>query len=212
MFRPPGRHRETAVAYTEALGLREQHVGHIILTHLDYDHAAGLADFPWATVHVYTQELNAVRFGRSWRNPLRYNREQLSRHEYWESYDDTGSETWYGFRKLRLNYGLGDEFALVPLVGHSVGHCGVAIRYKRGWLLHAGDAYMNHDELQPLLNGPKSTGLFQPVMQDGGKARKNSLNLLSELHRCHGDVVNVFCAHDKFEFDQLVKAAEKQAH
>jgi hypothetical protein len=24
--------------------------------------------------------------------------------------------------------------------------------------------------------------------------------------------VNVFCAHHKFEFDQLVKAAEKQAH
>lgn len=212
MFRPPGRREETAVAYIEALGLTPQDVRHIILTHLDYDHAAGISDFPWATVHVYAPELNAVRLSRSWRNPLRYNREQLSQHEHWESYDDNGSNTWYGFRKLRLNNGLGDEFALVPLVGHSVGHCGVAIRRKRGWLLHAGDAYMNHAELQPAPNGPASTGLFQPVMQDDGKARKNSLHLLSELHRCHGDEVRIFCAHDKVEFDQLVKTAGKEAH
>ncbi len=29
---------------------------------------------------------------------------------------------------------------LVPLFGHTRGHCGVAVRTEQGWLFHAGDA------------------------------------------------------------------------
>jgi glyoxylase-like metal-dependent hydrolase (beta-lactamase superfamily II) len=86
------------VACIEALGLVPQDVGHIILTHLDYDHAAGIADFAWATVHVYAPELHAALYGKSWRDRIRYDRRQLARHEHWESYDDAGGDTWYDLR------------------------------------------------------------------------------------------------------------------
>jgi glyoxylase-like metal-dependent hydrolase (beta-lactamase superfamily II) len=198
------------VGCIEALGLAPQDVRHIILTHLDIDHAAGIIDFPWATVHVYAPELHAARFGKSWQDRIRYDRRQLARHEYWESYDDSGGDTWYGLQNLHPIKDLGDEFALIPLIGHSAGHCGVAIRCRKRWLVHAGDAYMSRDELQPARIGPSSTGLFQAVVQDDRRARKNSLQSLSELRRCHAHAVSVFCAHDKAEFVQLVEEAGRE--
>jgi glyoxylase-like metal-dependent hydrolase (beta-lactamase superfamily II) len=211
VFRPPWRHEETAVACIKALGLAPEDVRHIILTHLDYDHAAGIADLPWATAHVYAPEMHAALHGKSWRDRIRYDRRQLARHERWDIHDGTGGDSWYGLRKLRPIKGIGDEFALIPLIGHSAGHCGVAVRGEKRWLIHAGDAYMNCGELQPAPNGPASTGLFQPVMQADGVARKNSLRLLSELHRCHGDTVRVVSAHDKTEFTQCAEEAEEEA-
>lgn len=208
VFRPPWKYEETAAACIKALGLSLHDVRHIILTHLDYDHAAGIADFPWATVHVYASELQAAQRCKSLRDRRRYDRKQLARHENWESYDATGSDSWYGLQGLCPIKGLKDEFALIPLVGHSAGHCGVAIRGKKEWLVHAGDAYMCRGELQPAPDGPAATGLFQPVMQDNSRDRKNSLHLLRELTRCHGDEVRVFCAHDKTEFTQFVEEAE----
>lgn len=50
------REEETAVRQVEALGFRASDVRHIIATHLDFDHAGGLEDFPHATVHVMARE------------------------------------------------------------------------------------------------------------------------------------------------------------
>jgi hypothetical protein len=64
---------------------------------------------------------------------------------------------------------------------------------------------MQHAELQPAPDGPARTGLFQPIMQNDGKALQGSLTHLSELHRDHGNEVEIFCARDKTEFDLLFK-------
>jgi glyoxylase-like metal-dependent hydrolase (beta-lactamase superfamily II) len=210
LFRPSWRYEETAVGSIEALSLDPREVRHIVLTHLDVDHADGVAEFPWATVHVYAPEWRALRFGNSWRDWMRYDREPLQRHERWEIYDDTEGEPWYGLRALRPIEALEDEFALVPLLGHSAGHCGVAVRGKNKWLLHTGDAYMIHDELRPAPYGPSSTGLFQRAIQDDRQARKVSLNLLSQLHHRYGSEVSVFCSHDEVEFERLVEEAVKE--
>ena len=37
----------------------------------------------------------------------------------------------------------------MPLGGHTAGHAGVAVRDSAGWLLHCGDAYYYHRELDP---------------------------------------------------------------
>lgn len=208
VFRPPWKREETAFAGIQMLGLDPQDVRHIILTHLDIDHANGLADFPWATAHVYTTELQDAQSGRSLRDRLRYNRSRLSAHTHWESYDSNEGNSWYGLQGLCPIKGLEDNFALVPLVGHSPGHCGVAVRAKQGWFLHAGDAYMQRAELQPAPDGPARTGLFQPIMQDNGKARQESLARLAKLHSDHGDEVKIFCAHDETEFEYLRKLSE----
>jgi glyoxylase-like metal-dependent hydrolase (beta-lactamase superfamily II) len=36
---------------------------------------------------------------------------------------------------------------MIPLPGHTLGHCGIAVRAKDKWLLHAGDAYFFHGQL-----------------------------------------------------------------
>ena len=47
---------ETAVSQVKALGYAPGDVRHLLLTHLDRDHAGGMADFPSAKVHVHRKE------------------------------------------------------------------------------------------------------------------------------------------------------------
>ena len=47
---------ETAVRQVEALGYSKSDVRHLLLTHLDRDHAGGIPDFPNAKVHVHHRE------------------------------------------------------------------------------------------------------------------------------------------------------------
>ena len=53
IFRPLLDPKETAIRQIEALGFAASDVRHIVLTHLDLDHAGGLSDFPAAEVHVH---------------------------------------------------------------------------------------------------------------------------------------------------------------
>ena len=212
VFRPPWKPEETALAGIRALGLNPQDVRHIVLTHLDYDHAAGLADFPWATAHVDERELEAVRSGHSLQDRLRYDRPRLNQHAHWKSYADSGGDNWYELQAVHPIEALGDDFALAPLPGHSPGHCGVLVRGPQGWLLHAGDAYMQRAELQPAPLGPARTGVFQPVMQADGQARKASLACLAELDQHRKAEVRIFCAHDQSEFEDLKKINGDKGH
>ena len=54
------RAEETAAHQIAALGYSLDEVRHIVLTHLDLDHAGGMADFPRAQVHVLAAEHNAA--------------------------------------------------------------------------------------------------------------------------------------------------------
>src|SRR5262244_3665230 len=47
---------ETAVEQVKALGYSAADVRHVLLTHLDRDHAGGVPDFPAAKVHVHRRE------------------------------------------------------------------------------------------------------------------------------------------------------------
>ncbi len=199
-FRPPWAIEETALTNIKMLGYSPKDVRHILLTHLDCDHANGLYDFPWATAHVYNEEMKSALFGKSLQNRLRYNCQRLKQHENWEVYNNNVGDNWNGLKNVCAVKGLGDEFAIVPLPGHSVGHGGILIRANDGWILHAGDAYIMHSELEPAPYGPANTGLFQPIMESDGKSRKESLAQLSQLHQKYGDEVIILCAHDKEEF------------
>ncbi len=60
LIRPRLEVAETALRQIADLGFRIDDVRHIVPTHLDLDHAGGLADFPEATVHVHAAELRAA--------------------------------------------------------------------------------------------------------------------------------------------------------
>lgn len=52
MLKPELREEMTAVRQIERLGVSAADIRHIVLSHLDFDHAGGLDDFPHATVHM----------------------------------------------------------------------------------------------------------------------------------------------------------------
>jgi glyoxylase-like metal-dependent hydrolase (beta-lactamase superfamily II) len=91
---------ETAVRQVVRLGYRPEDVRHIVVTHLDLDHAGGLRDFPHATVHVYGEELRNATARTTGRDRARYRTAQWSHEPDWQTYETAGQE-WFGFDAVR---------------------------------------------------------------------------------------------------------------
>lgn len=190
---------ETAIAQVRALGHDPRDVTDIALTHLDLDHAGGLADFPHARVHVFADELEAAEHPTP-REKGRYLASQRAHDPQWVRHQVPG-DTWFGFDSVTA---LGDDVLLVPLQGHTRGHCGVAVRRPDGgWLLHAGDAYFHASEKLTPPAAPYSLRAFQVVMAVQNKRRLANQERLRELYAAHADAITVFCAHDPEEYAAL---------
>src|ERR1700729_2597776 len=126
---------ETALRQVADMGFRPSDVRHIVPTHLDLDHAGGICDFPDAAVHVFADELRAASHRSTLGERNRYRKAQIAAVKKWAAVEEDG-ESWFGFSAVRGIPGTRDEVLLVPLPGHSRGHCGVAVRRADGWLLH----------------------------------------------------------------------------
>jgi glyoxylase-like metal-dependent hydrolase (beta-lactamase superfamily II) len=142
---------ETALNQVKGLGFRPEDVRHIVLTHLHFDHAGGLRDFPWAEVHLHRREYEHFKTGKlkSWIDGG-YNRRVLDHDPPVHIYAEN-EERWYDFAAIRLPFEPG--MYLLPLFGHTPGHCGVAIRDGEGWWLHVGDAASFADDVPDWLIG-----------------------------------------------------------
>lgn len=216
IMRPALRREETAAEQVRALGHAPSDVRHIVLTHLDFDQAGGIEDFPHAKVHVYAEELNAATHGHGALAELRYRPRQWDRAVQWKTYVAHG-RPWYGLRCVRDLDGLPPGILMVPLVGHTLGHCGVAVHSGNGWLLHAGDAYFHRDEVPQGVDAgtapscPRGLRLQQRLLESDRVARRRNQQRLRKLAARHGDEVRIFCTHDPVEFDQLARDAEAAA-
>ncbi|GAA5157901.1 MBL fold metallo-hydrolase [Pseudonocardia eucalypti] len=185
---------ESAVEQLKALGYRPEDVRHIVPTHLDLDHAGGLADFPEVTVHVYQDELDAMRSPADAGERSRYRSAQFAHGPKFRPYHTSG-EPWFGFDAVRPLDGLSEDILIVPLTGHSRGHAGVAVRDGDRWLLHAGDAYFHPGELAPEPHAPAGVALFESLVQQNKHSRLHNQSRLRELAATHGDEVTIFSAH-----------------
>lgn len=206
------REKDTALRQIEARGFSADDVRHIVLTHLDFDHAGGIEDFPQATVHVLGSELDSARHHRH--GPItrgRYRPRQWDSPVRWQVYDAAG-EPWYGFASVRSLKGLPPEILMLPLIGHTWGHSGIAIQQPDRWLLHAGDAYFHVAEMD-LVNPHCPPGLraYQRLMEVDRNARLRNQERLRKLLRERGDDIELFCAHDAVEFGRFA-GREQRGH
>jgi glyoxylase-like metal-dependent hydrolase (beta-lactamase superfamily II) len=201
LFRPRASEAETAIEQVRALGYQPEDVRHIVATHLDVDHAGGLPDFPAAEVHVFAPELEAA-LHPSWRERERYVAVHWAHGPKWVQHDVAGDE-WLGFESVRILPGSDAEVLLVPLVGHTRGHTGVAVKHGAGWLLHCGDAYFNRGEMDSPPSCPPVLKAFQAINSvDNAKRRQNAERLRELAQRSAGDV-ELFCAHDAVTLERL---------
>src|SRR5205823_11257354 len=92
----------TALRQIEALGYQARDVRHVVLTHLDVDHAGGLPDFPAADVHLMGREHDTML-----RPPLRerqryfIGRRHWSHGPRWVTHEASGEE-WRGLESVRV--------------------------------------------------------------------------------------------------------------
>jgi glyoxylase-like metal-dependent hydrolase (beta-lactamase superfamily II) len=189
---------ETASAQVKRLGYDPEEVRHIAITHFHYDHVGGLPDFPRAQVHIYRDEYQGVTQPRDLYERNVYRPEHWAHGPRWVVHDLQG-DAWFGMECTPL-VDLGSAaFCFVPLPGHTRGHCGVALRTDDGWLLHCGDAYAYHGDVDPVNpRRPPYTRLFGPVIYANKAFRqigRHAPRLRAPL-RAHGDQVRLTCTHD----------------
>jgi len=192
---------ETALAQVEARGFRAADVKHIVVTHLDLDHAGGLGDFPHAKVHVHAREHAAALARRSVKERERYLAAQWAHGPKWEVYTEDG-DTWRGLPAITRLRGLDADLGLLPMHGHSRGHSAVIVRAPARWLVHAGDAYFHHHAVDGAGAVPIGFHVFERAMQMDGAARRASVSALRQLRASYTDVA-MFCAHDPTEYAAL---------
>jgi len=112
-----------------------------------------------------------------------------------------GGEDWFGFKGVRA---LGDrepDILMIPLPGHTLGHCGIAVRSGDKWLLHAGDAYFFHGQMQASPRMPLVLGMFQRRADMDRAMRIENQERLRTLKANHGDAVTIFNSHDPVDYE-----------
>lgn len=181
---------DTAVRRIEADGLSPRDVRHVVLTHGDPDHAGGLADFPRAIVHTSREEHAQIDGSQG-----RYVPTQFSHRPSWKAYGRS-TRRWFGLEARPVDVGFSSEVLLIPLFGHTLGHCGVAIQQENRWLLHVGDAYYLRAELT---TDDQPVSVIAAQRADDDAQRRASLEHLRRLVRDHRDEVNMIGYHDLSE-------------
>jgi glyoxylase-like metal-dependent hydrolase (beta-lactamase superfamily II) len=199
------RLEETALYQIEALGYSREDVKHIALTHFHYDHASGLSDFPNARVHIYAEEWEAVHSPQDLNEHLIYRPSHYQHDPKWELHSCQG-EQWFAFDRTTFIKLGSMQFCFVPLPGHTRGHAGVLLKLDDGWLLHCGDAYTFHGEVDPVNpRKPPYQHTLRPFVNLNYAFRRIGMhsNRLRRLREEHGDEITLTNSHDPFEYKKF---------
>ena len=190
---------ETALYQVQALGFKPEDVKYIIQTHLHIDHAGGLADFPWADVHVHEREYQAILKPKGFME-FAYIQEHWQHGPKWVRHQAPDLE-WFGFKAIPILYSPEADFLFIPLPGHTRGHCGVAIGKPGDWLLHCGDAASPFYSGSDLHNRDRSVQKMNFLPKSLARSvLGNHTPRLRKLLEEHGEQVQAVSAHDIFSF------------
>ncbi|QDV48053.1 MBL fold metallo-hydrolase [Gimesia fumaroli] len=195
----------TALCQIEQRGFSADDVTDIVLTHCDPDHVGGLTDFPEAFVHLAAEEKQNLDANNS-----RYQRAQFANRPKWVTYE-TNDADWFGLPSRCVDTALNDDIRLIPLFGHTHGHCGVAIQTECHWFLHVGDAYYLRGELD---DPQHPISKLAEIRADDNARRLESLAKLRTVISQAGEELSYCGYHDVTElpdsipgFDQITENA-----
>jgi N-acyl homoserine lactone hydrolase len=183
---------QTVAAQLRARGIDPAEVGLIIMTHLHFDHASALCDFPGATVLVTKPEWDAAGARRSF---LRgYSIAQLDPRPSYRTLDFSapparGADPF----AAALDVFSDGSLTLVSTPGHSAGHLSIIVRLSDGDALIAGDAIYT---MATLRAGER------PWRSEDPRAFERSLEALQAYDREHPDAL-IIPGHDMAAWEQL---------
>jgi N-acyl homoserine lactone hydrolase len=175
------RPEQTVAAQLKTRGIDPADVGLVVMTHLHFDHASALADFPAATVLVSEPEWQSAR-GRG--GPLRgYSIAQLDPRPSYRTLDFTTAPARArgAFAQTLDVFGDG-SVTLASTPGHSRGHLSVILRLSSREALIAGDAIYT---MATLRDGER------PWRSEDAVAFEHSLGAIQTYDREHPDALIV---------------------
>jgi glyoxylase-like metal-dependent hydrolase (beta-lactamase superfamily II) len=216
MVGPTLDRHETAIEQIHARGLDPRDVRHIVVTHLDLDHAGGLVDFPDAKVHLHAREHAAAMSRSHFKERERYLKAHWAHNPRWEVYTEDG-DSWRGLPAIARLRGLDADIGLLPMHGHTRGHSAIIVKKPNmepgglrstggedRWLVHAGDAYFHHSAVEGSGGVPLGFAAFERATQMDPAARRASVAALRQLRASYTDL-DLFCAHDPREYAALAR-------
>ncbi|MBE4734618.1 MULTISPECIES: MBL fold metallo-hydrolase [Streptomyces] len=202
LVRPVLRAEETAARQVEALGFRRDDVRHIVVTHFDFDHIGGLADFPDAQVHTTAAEALGAVVSPSRRERSRYRSAQWDHGPKLVEHTPDG-EAWRGFAAAKELDAVAPGIVLVSLPGHTRGHACVAVDTGNGWILHAGDAFYHRGTLDGRSPAPRALRAVENLLaHDLKQVRANHVRLAALHRRAEADLT-VVNAHDPVLLERM---------
>lgn len=205
LLRPDKHDSNTAAGQVEARGFTTADVQHIVLTHMDFDHVGGIADFPDATIHTTAEEYDWAVVNPDFASRRRYSQQQWSHGPTMQTHPGPGDTWTYGLTGMEVLPGI----TLVPMPGHTKGHAAVAVETEdRGLLFHAGDSVFDassYADASPNGAALKKIGRFRAFEKVMAQDRKKLAGNHATLSRLNGeDGVTVFNAHDQRILDDLI--------
>lgn len=205
--RPSFDPAEAAITQLPRLGFDPRDVQHVVLTHFDADHTGGLADFPWAKVHLTGAENFAALHPRG---PVEKGRYLPTHRDHGpvivEHTVDQG-ESWRGFPGAKELSEIGPGIVLINLPGHSRGHAAIAVDTGDRWILHVGDSFYHHGQIDGTGRAPLAlTAMERFIAHDWKRVRANHERLTELWAAAEADLLLVN-AHDP----RLLERAQHRA-
>lgn len=103
---------------------------------------------------------------------------------------------WFGFEARKIIADIKTEIFFVPLFGHTLGQCGVALKTGDKWLFYVADAYYMRAELT---DEKHPVNELAKMRADDNNLRIATLDKIRELVNDHPEI-QTFGYHDIEEF------------
>lgn len=177
------KHQRPAGEQLRERGIDPRDVSLVVMTHLHFDHASGIGQFPAAEFLVERREKAAIRGGLL----KGYIRSHVDQTSNWREIDVTSDHDVLGDGTLRLIF--------TP--GHTHGHCSVEVATESGPVLLTGDAAFARRSIEER---------WVPLAVSGKVGEyKASLELLAQWIAEHPGAP-VLCGHDPWNRADLERS------